>query len=62
VEVDRDAERRADLILTPATLADGLGIVEVDGLVPPQRSGQVTATGDRWPLRDSGAPRLECFE
>src|SRR4051812_27466283 len=39
VEVDREAERRADLVLPPVAPADRAGIVEVDVPALPQRRG-----------------------
>src|SRR5512142_2786339 len=42
LEVDGDAERRADLVLAPVATADRLRVVEVDVPVTAQRRGQVT--------------------
>src|SRR5690606_29083068 len=45
VEVDRDAERRADLVLAAVTAADRAGVVEVDVPVPAQLGGEVLRLG-----------------
>src|SRR5699024_8378125 len=45
VEVDSDAERRADLVLPPVTTADRARIVELDVPVPAQLGPDVA--GDR---------------
>src|SRR3954449_2510573 len=42
VEVDGEAERRADLVLTPVPPADRPGVVEVDVPAHAQRRGQIT--------------------
>ncbi len=41
VEVDRDAERRADLVLTAVAAADRAGVVEVDGPLAAERVGDL---------------------
>ena len=56
VEVDRDAERRADLVLTTVAAADRAGVVEVDRSSEPRRvSATSRASGDSCSLRDSGS-------
>ena len=55
VEVDRDAERRADLVLAPVAAADRAGVVELDVPALPQRGREVLAFGERSALRDSGS-------
>ena len=58
VEVDRDAERGADLVLTTVTLADRLGVVEVDVPVLPQLGGQVACLRRQCPrCATAAAPR-----
>ena len=41
VEVDRHAERRADLVLTAVAPADGAGVVDVDHEPGPQQVGDL---------------------
>ena len=56
VEVDRDAERRADLVLAAVAAADRAGVVEVD--VPARRAASAAtsrAIGESCSLRDSGS-------
>src|SRR3954449_12609878 len=45
VEVDRQAERRADLVLPAVAAADGAGVVEVDVPALPQLGGEVAGLG-----------------
>ena len=56
VEVDRDAERRADLVLAAVAAADRAGVVEVDVPAPAQlgRRGRAPSARGR-SLRDSGS-------
>ena len=45
VEVDRDAERRADLVLATVAATDSTGVVEVDGPALSQLRGQILGLG-----------------
>src|SRR5450631_526680 len=45
VEVDRDAERCADLVLAAVAPADRAGVIEVDRLVLAELGGQVLGLG-----------------
>src|SRR5436305_5726356 len=42
LEVDRDAERRADLVLAAVAAADRAGVIELDVPSLPQSRGEVT--------------------